>query len=110
MRQQAAARWAMSQIEIQTETPQKFTEQHDLAQMESWLNDELRCESPHDPTTDGANDSGCTVTVTHRIYGCTHGGMICASRAEHKSAQMLRGVVCLDCKRLASECWKIIPI
>lgn len=112
MRQQAAARWAMSQIEIQTDTPQKFTEQNDLAQMESWLDDELQCESPH--TCVWGDDGGCSVEVTHRIVrDCGVAQLVCENRAAYfekmNPVWRANGSKCFYCR--SSGCFtQIIPI
>lgn len=82
----------------------------EVAVLESWLDHELRCESPHTPSFRGRNDSGCTVTATHRITNCTRPYLICQSRAEFKVLQIALGTTCSDCNRPASECWKIVPI
>jgi hypothetical protein len=82
----------------------------EIVNLESLLSDELHCESPHHPSAKGFNDAGCTIRVTHRITGCVLGALICESRAVYKIHEMNRGTICADCRRLASECWRIIPI
>lgn len=102
----------MSQIEIQTDTPQKFTEQHDPAQMESWLDDELRCESSHECRW--GEDGGCSIEVTHRLVrGCGPTRLVCKNRAAYfrtmNPVWSAEGILCFHCK--SSSCRaQIIPV
>jgi len=82
----------------------------EVAVLESWLSHELRCESPHTPSTWGDNDAGCTIVATHRIVSCRGATLICQSRAEHLSLCTENGTLCMDCDRPASECWQIVAV
>lgn len=85
--------------------------QSEIAVLESWLSHELRCESKHTPSSAGHNDAGCSILASHWLKSrCGASVFICESRAVHMVAQMGRGVVCADCHRSASECWKVVPI
>lgn len=97
----------------QTETtPVQSVNLVEVTELESWLDDELRCESPHSLSNLGRGDAGCTVLVTHVITGSCAGKStrICQSRAEYKIAAMSgTETICGWCNRPASECWQIAP-
>jgi hypothetical protein len=109
----------MSQTEIQTDTPQKFTESferylagvtevEDLARMESWLDDELRCEVD---TKTHIEVGGCSGEVTHigTMRCVQQSRFMCQRSASARMEQAACGHRCIY-KHSASECWKIIPI
>jgi hypothetical protein len=98
----------VSQIQIQTDTPQRFTEQRDLAQMESWLDEELRCEAG---TKTHIEVGGCSGEVTHigTMRCVRQSRFMCQRSASAKMDQAAHGERC-TCQHPASECWRIVPI
>jgi hypothetical protein len=83
----------------------------EIVDLESLLTDELHCEAPtcHDPSNWWYVP--CSHSVTHRIYACVHpqGRNVCQN-ATDSALRDVPTTNCADCRRLASECWRIIPI
>ena len=75
--------------------------------METWLADEIKCESPH--AEDG--NRVCSVDVTHLANGCAFGdNRVCTNLVTVKKAFMASGGICADCLGRAADCWSYRPI
>ena len=82
----------------------------EIADLESLFSDELHCEATrvHDPR--GKWYVPCSHSVTHRATNCTGSANVCLNTAERSERNKARGHVCIDCRRPASLCWRIVPI
>ena len=92
----------MQPIEGQT------AEAFEVIGLESWLDDELKCESRHLRT----GKEACTVHVTHLSSVACQGQtkFVCEVAARWNSDGIARGGNCSNCGHPARDCWKIRPI
>lgn len=64
---------------------------------------ECECEAVHTMTV-------CSVEVTHFAVWCESPTKVCFASAARSLFVMGAGVNCFCCKRLARDCWRILPI
>lgn len=64
---------------------------------------EPECEFPHKGST-------CTHSVTHRAEDCTEQRNICQGARASIEERIEAGMVCSECDKPASRCWKVWPV
>lgn len=97
----------------QTQDLETLAGQSEVAMLESWLDDELRCQAQrvHDPSSPLADVVPCSTTVEYRLTNCTGSALSCRNAAERAMRHMvLPRRVCGSCLRPASECWRIVAV
>lgn len=80
----------------------------EVIDLESLLEDDLKCESRHKHPL----NLTCSEEVTHFVRGCP-GGVdvkVCQDAAVSLHVRMAGGEVCDDCLKPAADCWKVIAI
>ena len=90
----------LAQLPIEGQVDEAFR----VIELESWLDDELKCEQKHEKST-------CSIEVTHATIYCKSHIRQCANAAEANRKVIREGRHhCAHCKRPARDCWTIRPI
>lgn len=63
----------------------------------------LKCENTH-------KYSVCSIEVVYRVTDCMHSTLQCKNAGERNIERMDRLAGCAACRRLAMECWKVVPL
>lgn len=88
----------------------ELVEQSDAVQvvlMESWLDDDIKCEAHHFP--DGCAE--CSGNVTHIGSNCLPGERrVCEAAAAYVRRALANRIMCLDCGIPVVDHWRIRPI
>ena len=78
----------------------------EILELNSWLDDELKCESQH---RDFRNRE-CSVTVTHIAKGCEVPSLACTRQAEWVNSWSSSEIPCGDCGAPCATHWRAVPI
>lgn len=69
--------------------------------------DDVKCESSHDPEFNPV----CSVEAVAICLGCTPKRFLaCQNTVKAYESFMRNGGICVDCKKDARDCWRLIPI